>query len=270
MMATQNGKPAYSQLLDAYHRAHEHTLRRAIFSLPLRTGECALDVCCGDGFYCRLLAERVGDCGRVVGVDRSTPLLGEARRRHQSSCIEYQEADAYRLPLNDDCFDVVWCAQSFISLQDAPAALREMRRVLKTGCSVAVLENDELHHTLLPWPPQLELALHQAARAARIDQQRSPDKLSIGRYVRRLLGAADFRAIERTTFVTDHQPPLSPASRRFLDLHFASLRTRLRRQLNKSQRSLFDRLTDPASADYLPRQGDFEACCIDVLTVGKK
>jgi hypothetical protein len=43
-------------------------------------------------------------------------------------------------------------------------ALRELGRVVRPGGQVAVLETDEYHHVLLPWPVGLELAVQRAVR----------------------------------------------------------------------------------------------------------
>ena len=73
--------------------------------------------------------------------------------------MTFARADLRHLPIPDDSFDLVWCAQSLYSLPDPVDALRRMARAARPGGIVAVFENDEFHHVLLPWPVEVELAL---------------------------------------------------------------------------------------------------------------
>jgi ubiquinone/menaquinone biosynthesis C-methylase UbiE len=99
---------------------------------------------CGDGVYSAWLAERVGDNGRVVGVDIAPAYL-ELAREHvkshpRSKVISFQIGDIAGLPFADNEFDLAWCAHSLYSLPDPLAALRELRRVVRPGGAVAILE----------------------------------------------------------------------------------------------------------------------------------
>src|SRR6266511_1772233 len=77
--------PDYAPMLTAYHRTHAPELRAIVGDLPVRAGDCVLDMPCGDGAYTMLLAEKVGSSGTVVGVDRSVCYLTLARARADQS-----------------------------------------------------------------------------------------------------------------------------------------------------------------------------------------
>ncbi len=66
---------------DASARRTMPLRRRAIDGLELAPGARVLDVACGTGLSLPLLAERVGASGRVVGVELSPEMLGQARAR---------------------------------------------------------------------------------------------------------------------------------------------------------------------------------------------
>jgi ubiquinone/menaquinone biosynthesis C-methylase UbiE len=265
-----SGLPGYLPLLSAYHAAQRETIREAIAQLPLRPGDKVLDVPCGDGFYAHLLAERVAPHGRVVAADHSSDLLALARGKFAREEISFEVADAYELPFSAATFDLVWCAQSLISLRDPAAALKEMLRVLTPRGCVAIWENDELHQTLVPWPAELEIALHEAERSAQAKKRRSLDALVAGRFVRRYLHSAGFTDIVRRTYATDHQHPLSDNARTLADCWLASLTQRLRPCLGDRMGSLFDDLAQPDSPGYLPHRPHFEMVLIDILTVGRR
>jgi ubiquinone/menaquinone biosynthesis C-methylase UbiE len=97
----------------------------------LGRGEAVLDVACGTGIVARLAAERVGKTGRAAGLDMNAGMLQVARSLPASSGIEWHEANAQDLPMLDHTFDVVTCQLGLMFFPDKPAALREMRRVLK-------------------------------------------------------------------------------------------------------------------------------------------
>jgi len=106
-----------------------------------RTGlagaERLLDVACGTGIAARVARQRVGDRGRLVGIDASPAMLDIAKSVAPS--IEWRRGDAALLPVGpNEAFDIVTCHQGLQFFPDKPAALREMRRVLAPGGRVAI------------------------------------------------------------------------------------------------------------------------------------
>lgn len=102
----------------------------------LRRGHCVLDVACGSGAATRLVAERVGERGRVAGLDVNPGMLAVARSLSLppgGARIEWYEGSALSLPFPDGAFDVVLCQLGLQFVPDRPAALREMHRVLGCG-----------------------------------------------------------------------------------------------------------------------------------------
>src|SRR5712691_12561106 len=104
----------------------------------VRSGERVLDVACGTGVVTRLLAERVGAGGRVVGLARDPGMLAVARTAASRLNIEWLEGSAVKMPLPDAAFDAVVCQQGLQFFPDRPAALREMHRVLVPGGRLAL------------------------------------------------------------------------------------------------------------------------------------
>ncbi len=136
----------------------------------LEVGEQVLDVACGTGVAARLAAERVGPSGAVTGIDGHPQMLEVARQTvpHSGSSptapIEWREASAEGLPFADSSFDAVLCSLSLQFFADKPAAIREMRRVLRPGGRLSIGVPG-------PTPPMFEvlhdvLADHLGAEAA--------------------------------------------------------------------------------------------------------
>jgi ubiquinone/menaquinone biosynthesis C-methylase UbiE len=132
--------------------------------LGLAAGESVLDVACGPGSVARMAAARVGFDGRVVGCDLSPTMLAIAEAKPAvdgGSQIEYHEASAERLPIDDDAFDVVTCQQGLQFMPDRPAALAEMRRALRRGGRLGIAVWSEIDRS--PASRALADALEQVA-----------------------------------------------------------------------------------------------------------
>jgi len=265
--------PPYAAMLQAYHRSRDVELRAIVATLPLRATDSVLDVASGDGYYCRLLAERAGT---VVGVDLSAAYLDLAQRqRARSPCgdrIHLQRAEVGALGFGDDRFDLVWCAQSLFSLPDPLEALLGMVRVARPGGYVAILENDCLHHIIMPWPAELELAVRQAQRRALAERRsvRTPDKFYVGRDLAGLLAQAGLQVAGLRTFAVERHAPLSEDEEFFLLEHFAELCAVVEPYLDAETFAAFDRRIDPCSDQYLFRQPTFHLTQLEMLALGRK
>ena len=134
--------------------------RRAAAEAVVRPGDLVLDVCCGSGDLA--LAAR-GAGGGVTGLDFSRPMLDRARRKAPD--IEWVEGDAMALPFGDGSFDAVTIGFGLRNLDDAAGGLAELRRVLRPGGRLAVLELTRPSGLLAPfYRLWFELLVPTAAR----------------------------------------------------------------------------------------------------------
>ncbi len=128
--------PAYDDYQSSFHEAFRRELHRLLDALPVAADGRVIDVPCGNGFYSRRLAERLGAGARLHAVDASEEYLTLTRAAlaevPTGAEVEVRRADAYHLPYPDASFDLVWCAQSLISL-DVVTAVREFRRLVAPG-----------------------------------------------------------------------------------------------------------------------------------------
>jgi ubiquinone/menaquinone biosynthesis C-methylase UbiE len=256
--------PGYAPTLLAYHRAFAAELRAAVAGLPIRPRDRILDLACGDGVYARWLAEPLDGSGTVLAVDRSPAFLDLARRGHPAHArVGFVQADLHHLPIPDDAFDLVWCAQSLYSLPDPVDALRRMQRAARPGGLVAVLENDEFHHVLLPWPVEVELAFRRAELTAGIECSDRPQKFYIGRHLVHVFRAAGLADCQHRTWTIDRQAPLKPDERDYFKGYLDDLRNKAGPHLEPEIRDEFDRLADPASDGYLLDNPDLHVTCLN-------
>jgi demethylmenaquinone methyltransferase/2-methoxy-6-polyprenyl-1,4-benzoquinol methylase len=102
----------------------------------LQPGARVLDLCCGTGDLMLALEKARG--ASVMGSDFCHPmLLGAAGK---SASARLFEADALKLPVRDGSLDVITVAFGFRNLANYEAGLVELRRVLKPGGRLAILE----------------------------------------------------------------------------------------------------------------------------------
>ena len=115
---------------------------RAVDRAEVGPGDSVLDICCGTGDLSLALAERVAPDGRVVGCDFSEPMLDLAREKafDRGAPVRFEWADALQLPYDGGRFDAVTVGFGVRNLSDLDRGLAEMRRVLRTGGRLAILE----------------------------------------------------------------------------------------------------------------------------------
>lgn len=133
----------------------------------LRPGQKALDVAGGTGDLSIGLAKQVGTRGLVVLTDINGEMLARGRDRMLNegfvNTVACAQANAEKLPFADSFFDCVTIGFGLRNVTDKPAALRSMRRVLKPGGQLLVLEfskpaapglkplYDTYSFSVLPW-----------------------------------------------------------------------------------------------------------------------
>jgi arsenite methyltransferase len=103
----------------------------------LRKGETVLDVGSGAGIDVFLSANRVGETGKVIGIDMTDEMLEKARKNaveHGYTNVEFRKGDTERrLPVIDDSIDVV-VSNCVINLTSNKVnAFQEINRILKKG-----------------------------------------------------------------------------------------------------------------------------------------
>ncbi len=108
----------------------------------IRTGERVLDVASGSGDLASAFARRVGPEGQVWMTDINRAMLARGRDRllDEGQALPLAQCDAERLPFPADYFDCVSVAFGLRNMTHKEAALAEMRRVLKPGGRLLVLE----------------------------------------------------------------------------------------------------------------------------------
>jgi ubiquinone/menaquinone biosynthesis C-methylase UbiE len=154
--------------------------------------DTVLDVACGTGIVARGAVARVGDHGRVVGLDATEAMLTVAQRIE--SRVEWHVGDAVDLPFDSGSFDAVICQSGLMFFPDQVAAVREMWRMLRPGGRVAVQvwANCEAQNTFAG-------IVEEHAGALVADQYRTPWNLSDSELLLALFEEAGLADVELRT-----------------------------------------------------------------------
>jgi len=119
---------------------NEEALNRIVQSTGVGPDDTVLDVACGPGLLACAFA-RVAQ--HATGVDMTPAMLEQARKTQQEqglNNVSWQQGDVYSLPFSEAQFSIVSSRFAFHHLQDPLAALKEMKRVCKSGGKIVVAD----------------------------------------------------------------------------------------------------------------------------------
>jgi ubiquinone/menaquinone biosynthesis C-methylase UbiE len=115
-----------------------HTLRQGLLESRVAPDGTIVDLGCGTGNLTLALLEQLGSEGRVLAVDFSSHMIGEARRKVRDSRVRWLVADASELPLNNADADDVICFSAWPHFPQPARVLAEVRRVLRPGGKLCI------------------------------------------------------------------------------------------------------------------------------------
>ncbi|MGN6429796.1 MAG: bifunctional demethylmenaquinone methyltransferase/2-methoxy-6-polyprenyl-1,4-benzoquinol methylase UbiE [Gaiellaceae bacterium] len=138
--------PVYDTMNRAMTAGLDRRWRNDTARAVVSPGDGVLDACCGTGDLA-IACLRAG--GRVTGLDFSARMLERARGK--SDQIEWVEGDAMALPFADGSFDAATVGFGVRNLEDLEKGLHELRRVLRPGARLGILEITTPHGLLRPF-----------------------------------------------------------------------------------------------------------------------
>jgi demethylmenaquinone methyltransferase / 2-methoxy-6-polyprenyl-1,4-benzoquinol methylase len=128
--------PVYDLMNRVMTAGLDRRWRRETVKATVRPGDRVLDACCGTGDLA--VAALEAGAGAVVGLDFSPRMLERARAKLQ--VVTWVEGDVLALPFDAASFDAATVGFGVRNVADLPAALAELRRVLRPQGRVGILE----------------------------------------------------------------------------------------------------------------------------------
>jgi len=128
--------PVYDVMNRVMTAGLDQRWRRETVKAVVRPGDRVLDAACGTGDLA--IADEKAGAAKVTGLDFSAEMLGRARKKAPQ--LEWIEGDMLALPFADATFDAATVGFGVRNVADLELALRELRRVLRPGGRLAILE----------------------------------------------------------------------------------------------------------------------------------
>jgi demethylmenaquinone methyltransferase/2-methoxy-6-polyprenyl-1,4-benzoquinol methylase len=138
--------PVYDAMNRTMTAGLDRRWRRLTAEAAVRPGDKVLDACCGTGDLA-IAASRAG--GNVTGLDFSPAMLARARRKAPG--LEWIEGDLLALPFADASFDSATVGFGVRNVEDLGRAIQELRRILRPGGRLGVLEITRPRGLLAPF-----------------------------------------------------------------------------------------------------------------------
>jgi ubiquinone/menaquinone biosynthesis C-methylase UbiE len=186
--------------------------RATLDAVPLPEGAQIVDVACGTGIISKVASGRLAGTGRIVGTDLNSAMIEVARRTMPASRhrIEWFACDVTELPFADGEFDIAFCQQGLQFFPDRPAALAEIRRVLKPGGRLFL----SCWKSVTPLFQAASDSLRRRIDDDIAEQALRPYAFRDGKVISSLLREAGFDIDDVSTVVVDrHLAPVHPAVR---------------------------------------------------------
>ncbi len=198
----------YSEYESARLDDQAQVLRRLLHGdVIFPEGSTVLEAGCGTGAQTLILADN-NPTSHFVSVDLSGDSLKEAAAAvaaHGYTNVEMEQQDIYDLSYPDNYFDHLFCCFVLEHLADPRLALMKLRRVLKPGGTITVIEGDHGSFFCHPSSDHITAAVDSLVR---LQRQKGGDAL-IGRRLFPLLSSADFESVRvspRTVYADNSRP----------------------------------------------------------------
>lgn len=110
---------------------HIKDFERLFSLLPLKPGDCVLDVGCGTGILVPHVLERITATGTLYELDFADKMIEANKILNKEDNIRFIISDVESTPLNDASCDVVICFSCFPHFHDKEKAVKTLSRILK-------------------------------------------------------------------------------------------------------------------------------------------
>lgn len=238
------------------NRFREPLLDLIIKYLNLPAGSKGLDACCGTGYITKLLGESVGPDGHVTGLDISPDFIEYAGVNNKISNIDFAIGDVNMLQFEDCSFDWIisidgiWPGPKELNCpsEDSSVIINEFYRVLIPAGKLFILYWTS--QKLLCGYPLLEARLNTVSSAtAPFVEGMKPLYHVLN--AKNWLKSAGFKKIYARTFLADIEAPFSDNEKKAINLLIWMLWEKAEAEAGKEDWSMFKRISDPDSDDYV-------------------
>jgi len=127
------GVESYEKIMAKYWPASR---KEFIYSLDFREGDKVLEAVVGTGLDLPFFQRGI----YVTGIDITSGMLEEARKKETPANVELREMDIHSMDFSDDCFDGAVSTFTLCVVENPRKALEEILRVTKAGSTLGILD----------------------------------------------------------------------------------------------------------------------------------
>lgn len=145
--------PANCALLESPERLALLPVEKVLALVEVKAGEWVLDIGCGPGVFTVPLARAVGESGQVFAADLQAEMVEACQQRAGAlglSNVAVGRSEENSISLTPGSVDLVFACHLLHELEDPPAFLAEVRRVLKPTGRLAVVEWEKVETGIGP------------------------------------------------------------------------------------------------------------------------
>ncbi|NHI92175.1 MAG: class I SAM-dependent methyltransferase [Candidatus Lokiarchaeota archaeon] len=234
----------------------EPLMRKIINSNEVPPISIGLDAGCGIGAIAKMLSEKIGSNGQVIGLDLSKTFINYARSNYQSKNLQFKEGDINSLPFQENTFDWLWSVDTVwpgpkefgCPSEDPIPIVKEFHRVIKPNGSIFLLFWTS--QKLLPGHPILEAELNTASSAvAPFTEDMNPiHHVMNATYWLAELG---FKNIKVITYLQNITAPLTQMDKSALLMLFQMFWSSAELEVDEKFWRAYKKISDPNSSEYL-------------------
>lgn len=231
-------------------------VRKIITALQIPQDTEGLDAGCGMGAITKMLAESLGQKGKLCGLDVSSEFIKYAKKHYEDRNLEFIEGDFQAFPFSDHTFDWIWSMDAVwpgsmdmgCTEETACPIIQQLYRLLKPGGRLFLLYWSS--QKLLPGYPLLEASLGTTTSAtAPFTRGMKPEHHIMNG--KKWLEQCGFKELYARTFTGDIQAPFSENDRKALAALFQMLWGKAIEEMTIGERTEYSGLCNPQSEKYI-------------------
>jgi ubiquinone/menaquinone biosynthesis C-methylase UbiE len=170
--------PRKRAVLDDPKRFYFENPDAILFGTGVKPGQVVADIGCGTGFFTIPLAKYVGETGKVFALDTSPTMIKELRKRTKHlKQVKPIHSHENRFPLAAESIDFVLLVNMVHELENWKLFFKEVRRVLKRGGRVCVVDFKKKKMDMGP-PLKVRLTQERLREMLRLSGYRRTQPLS--------------------------------------------------------------------------------------------
>jgi ubiquinone/menaquinone biosynthesis C-methylase UbiE len=256
-------------------RFREPLIDNILNLLDIEAGSKGIDIGCGIGRITKMLGNKTGANGKIIGLDFSKDLINYAKDRTEQKNIEYLQGDVNDLNIDPNSFDWIWSMDTIWTgpeefgcpAKEPDQILKKLHHILKPGGMIYLVFWSS--QKLLAGYPLLEARLNASpsANAPYLNDMNPLTHILCGK---RWLSNANFNNIVAKSFIGDIEAPLNENDKKALTTLFQMFWGNSEKDVSMADWEKFNTICSPNSNEFILNSPDYYGFYTYSLFQGEK